>query len=224
VPGLDPYLTFIAIDRLLPGTEADTIALLDELVSTRLMRRGLVLDCAECGRPSFVAAERLGQQFECPQCAAMNDLVSRRWKEKRSEPRWFYDLYATFRELLEKHGDVVLLAAARMQRSSQTYADTPELEFFDLVTGKPVAEVDVIANVNRELVLIEAKSNGRFNSKSVRVEQTAKLLRVARALRADRIVLATTLDSWNQTDVSHMTSEGAKQEPFPIAVKVEAAL
>jgi hypothetical protein len=220
VIGLDPYLSFEAINRLLPGAESEAIDLVDRLIATRILRRGLILDCAECGRPSFVDVERLGQRFECPQCASMNDLVSRRWKEKRPEPRWFYDLYATFRELLEKHGDVVLLAASRLQRTHRGYADSPELEFFDLSTGKLVAEVDVVANVDREVVIVEAKANGRFKSKNVRIEQSAKLLRVARVLRADSIVLATTLDNWNQTDVSYLTSEGRKQEPFPVDVSV----
>jgi hypothetical protein len=223
VLGVDPYLSFQAIDALLPGTADDTMNMIDNLVSTRLLRRGLLLDCAECGRPSFVDADRLGQRFECPQCATSNALVSSRWKREATEPRWFYDLYTTFRELLADRGDVVLLAASNLQGNSGTYEDTPELEFYELDSGKAVAEVDVIASVDGDVVLVEAKAGGAFGSKQ-RGVQTDKLLRVAKVLRADRIQLATTQDHWNETDVAHLTKQAAAASPFAIQVDVATAL
>lgn len=223
VLGVDPYLSFAAIDSLLGGTRETTMNLIDSLVAARLLRRGLILDCAECGRPSFVDADRLGQNFECPQCANMNALVSDRWKRESAEPRWFYDLYTTFRELLGANGDVVLLAAARLQRSSRDYTDTPELEFYDLASGKAVAEVDVIASVDGEVVIVEAKSNGAFESRK-RGTQSQKLLSVAKIIRADRILLATTRDRWNATDVGHLTQSAGRLEPFSLKVDVAASL
>jgi Holliday junction resolvase-like predicted endonuclease len=222
VLGLDPYLSFAAMDALLPGPEEETTALIDTLSAARLLRRGLVLGCSECGRPSFLDADKLGQQYECPQCATVNSLVSERWR-KGKEPTWFYDLFATFRELLKSNGDVPLLAAARLQADGRDYADTPELEFFELETKAPVAEVDVIASTNREVVLVEAKSSNSF-SHGMRARQTEKLLRVASALRADRIVLATTQDDWKQTDVDYLAREANKATPFPLAVDVMSRL
>ena len=219
VLGLDPYLSFNAMETLLRGTPGETGEAVDRLISARLLRRGLALDCVECGRPSFIDADRVGQQFECPQCAALNDLVSERWKGKTNEPKWFYDLYTVFRELLAANGDVVLLAADALRNKSGTYVDAPELEFYDLSSGKAVAEVDVIASVDREVVLVEAKSNGTFTT-AKRGPQTQKLLRVAKALRADRIVLATTKSSWNAQDVNHLTKEAAKVKPFAVSVEV----
>lgn len=182
-----------------------------------------MLDCAECGRPSFVDADRLGQQFECAQCATMNALVSARWHEKTSEPTWFYDLYATFRKLLANRGDVVLLAASNLQGNSRTYADTPELEFYELDSGKPVAEIDVIVSVDGKVVIVEAKAGGAFDTKQ-RGTQTEKLLRAATALRANRIQLATIQAHWNQADVHHLTMRASETKPFAIDVDVAALL
>jgi hypothetical protein len=222
VLGLDPYLSFEAMNALIPGGPEETVAVIDSLAATRLLRRGLILGCHECGRPSFLDADKLGQQYECPQCATVNTLVSARWR-RGTEPTWFYDLFATFRELLARNGDVPLLAAARLQAEGRGYADTSELEFFELASKTRVAEIDVIASVNREVVLVEAKVNGEFKT-GTRGDQTRKLLRVAEALRADRLVLATTQDHWKPSDVDHMKREAARVTPFALKTDVMTGL
>lgn len=221
---LDPFLTYEAMQARLGGDADATTALIDHLTTSRLLRRGLILDCTECGRPSFVDADRVAHVYECLRCAAVNALVSARWKEKRAEPRWFYDLYAAFRELLGANGDTVLLGAAALRGSSRTYVDSPELEFYELRTGKTIAEIDVIASVNREVVLIEGKSNGKFNGKLNRDDHAEKMLRIARVLRANRIVFATTKKEWNSTDVDYFARKGAEVAPFAVNVEVLADL
>lgn len=211
VIGLDPYLSFEKMSSLL-GSDDATVELVDELSSARLLRRGLLLGCEECGRPSFVDADRVAQQYECPQCAGSNTLTSARWREGR-EPRWFYDLYTPFRDLLRDHGDIPLLAAARLRQESRSYTDAPELEFFELDSGTAIAEVDVIASVDDAVVLVEAKVSGQF-PQGTRGRQVEKLLRVAQTLRADKIVLATSLDAWNATDVAHLQDQVSRVKPF----------
>lgn len=211
VIGLDPYLSFEKMSALIGSNDA-TVELVDDLSSARLLRRGLVLGCAECGRPSFVDADRVAQLYECPQCAASNTLTSARWREGR-EPRWFYDLYTPFRDLLRDHGDIPLLAAAELRRDSRSYTDAPELEFFELDSGTAVAEVDVIASVNDAVVLVEAKVSGQF-PQGTRGRQTDKLLRIARTLRADKIILATSQTTWNATDVTHLQDQVSRVQPF----------
>lgn len=212
VVALDPYLTFAKMSALV-GSDEQVMTLVDTLAASRLLRRGLVLQCNDCRRPSFVDADRIGQEYECPQCAATNPLVSARWREG-VEPVWYYDLFTPFRELLREHGDIPLLAAAELRRESRVYADVPELEFFDLETDRAVAEIDLIANVDNEVVVVEAKSSGHF-AKGSRGTQTKKILRVAHALRADRIVLATSEPEWNTTDLAHVEREAANLAPFP---------
>jgi Holliday junction resolvase-like predicted endonuclease len=221
VIGLDPYLSFEAIEGCVG---AETRSLIDRLVQHRLLRRGLALDCGECGRLSFVDADRIGQQFECPQCSTSNALVSDRWKRSSDEPRWFYDLYTPLRELLGAHGDIPLLASAHLRSNARSFADTPELEFFDPDTGKPVAEIDVIACADGDVVVIEAKSNGTFGGRKARAEQSMKLFKVATVLRAQKLVLATSTSDWVTSDVDHLIVRASAQAPFAPRIEVLSAL
>lgn len=224
VIGVDPYLSFPAIQQRMPQASAtEALDLVDRLAAARLLRRGLILGCEDCGRPSFVYAERLGPTYECTQCSALNSLVSASWKRVAPEPTWFYDLHPNFRELLEANGDVVLLASAHIRSSGREYVDAPELEFVDRDSGLAIAEIDVVACVEDQVVIAEAKANGKFDAKQ-RGAKAAKLLRVASALRADRILLATTADSWNALDVTHMEHSASKLLPFPATVDVIASL
>lgn len=220
---LDPYLSIEGIDACFPGSRSDAVALIDRLTAARLLRRGLILDCVECGRPSFYDADRVAQRFECSQCGAANELTSERWR-KTAEPRWFYDLYSAFRELFRTHGDVPLLAAAHLRsQSPRGYTDAPELEFFEIKNGKAVVEIDVIACADGKLSVVEAKSNGTFGG-AARVAKTEKLLRIANVLRADQIVLATTEDRFNATDVRHAKTKGATVLPFAVNLEVLTSL
>ncbi|MFJ4253391.1 hypothetical protein [Microbacterium sp. NPDC090003] len=212
VADLDPYLSFEKMSALV-GSDDAVVELIDTLAVARLLRRGLVLQCNDCRRTSFVDADRLGQDYECPKCAATNSLVSARWREG-IEPAWYYDLYTPFRDLLKAHGDIPVLAGAELRRQSRVYGDVPELEFFDLETTRAVAEIDLIAHVDGEVVLVEAKSSGQFAKRS-RGRQTEKILRIAHALRADRVVLATSETQWNAADLAHLEQEAAKLTPFP---------
>lgn len=220
IVSLDPYLTFAKMSELMRSDDATTTGIIDILTTARLLRRGLILQCKDCRRTSFVDADRVGQQYECPQCAAVNTLVSARWKEG-SEPTWYYDLFAPFRDLLRDHGDVPILAATELRRRARVYADVPELEFFELddAAERAVAEIDLIANVDGQVLVVEAKSSGRFANKT-RGSQTKKILRIAQALHADRVVLATSQAEWNQTDLLHIQQEAAKLRPFAVTGSV----
>lgn len=102
-------------------------------------------------------------------------------------------LHASFRELLTTHGDVGLFAARRLQQGSWAYADTTEIEFFKAGTRTLVAEIDLIAHVNGEVVLVEAKSNGSLGTNQREASSAAKKkIDIAIALRANKVILATT--------------------------------
>ncbi|WAH96291.1 hypothetical protein [Arthrobacter sp. MMS18-M83] len=191
-----PYPRFDAFRRVLPGISVRGIqAWIDRLAASNLLRRGFILDCSDCSRPSFVSLEKIGQRFECVRCGAANDLSVARWKHCSDELEWHYDLHATFRELLGSHGDVGLIAAERLRRQAWEYADTTELEFLEQRTGKRVAEIDLIANIDGDVVVVEAKSNGRLgNSKREKASTAAKKIQVAEALRADRVLIVTSAD------------------------------
>ena len=191
------YLTFQAFFRILPGIRRDNLrAWIDRLTQADLLRRGFILDCIDCSRPSFVSLDKTGQLFECVRCGAVNELRAERWKKVSDNPEFYFDLHASFRELMATNGDVSLIAAQRLRQPVWEYADTAELEFSDAGTGKRIAEIDLIANVDGEVVLVEAKSSGRLGSTANAARSAAKKkVTIAKALRADRIIVATTADA-----------------------------
>jgi len=200
VLGSDPYPTRMALEQLAGGDRSAVGVLIDRLSAARLLRRGLVLDCAECQRPSFVSIDELSQAFQCQRCASTNELTSQRWRDGTHDPHWYYDLHPSFRELVGTGGDTVLLAGAYLKEQARSYRDVAEMEFIE--DGSPVAEVDLIALTDQQLVLVEAKASGSFGSAAERRRETTKKLRIAEVLRADLIVLATPQARWTKADVT----------------------
>lgn len=208
--GVEPFLTRTALERV-SGSDARQVGrFIDTLTSARLLRRGLIVDCAECQRPSFVSVDELGQSYHCKRCAGLNELTSRRWRSDSEDPRWFYDLHPSFRELVGSGGDVVVLAAAYLQRGAQSYFDVAEMEFLE--TERRIAEIDLIALVDGRLFIGEVKSTGRLAKGAQRTREIAKKLRIAEALRVDAVILATADDSWSAADLAELT-ERARHLP-----------
>ena len=188
------YLTFAGMVKL-AGEGVSVGALrdgVDALAARGVVRRGLVLGCGLCGRPSFIAIGNLAQVNQCSRCGAANDLAQKQWRYPVEEPSWFYDLHPVARELLADHGEVPLLLSRHLRSTSRRYDDVPELELRD-ASGNPVAEADLIAVCDDDVIVAEAKSNDALggNAKEIR-RAAAKRVRLADVLRADQIILATT--------------------------------
>jgi hypothetical protein len=196
------YLHFSGIRALVGGSLDDDQlrALIDPLSGRRILIRGLALDCATCGRLAFLRIDDLAQTNTCPHCHAASELGQARWRQPRHEPTWYYHLHPLARDLLNQHGEVPLLLADHLRRSSRRYADVAELELFS--SASPIAECDLLASVDGRVVTAEAKSVTRFGrSEADRNAAIKKRIRIARVLRADEIVLATTESQWNGDDV-----------------------
>jgi hypothetical protein len=212
--GKNRFCTFRALKRLLPDTSwPQQRALVDELLEARLMRQGLVLGCEECAGVSFISIDELQQKFECKLCGAMNEIRLARWKSLSREPEWYYDLHRAFRSLLSANGDVVLLAADRLRSTAQNYADTAEVEFRSPSRPDLNFEIDVVAHVDGEVVVVEAKNNGSLGSGAGRTELIQKRFRAARLLHADRVQFATTANAWAAKDIKAV--ESIAQHEFP---------
>ena len=202
------YLTFDGISHYLPTVDAEDIREdVDTLLIRRLMRRGLILGCAECQRPAFHTLDTMGQHFTCPRCGHENDLTQPRWRDPVSEPTWYYDLHAAARELLDQNGDVPLLTARHLRRGARSYVDVAEIELVQLAGSKKIAECDLLAHVDNELVVAEAKNNGSLGTNKQMVDAAAaKRVLLARHARADQIVLATTASAWDARSITAMVS------------------
>ena len=202
------YLTFAGMlkfagDGTSPATLRDDV---DALAARGVVRRGLVLGCRTCGRPSFMAVENLAQVNQCPRCGTDNELARQQWRDPVEEPSWYYDLHPVARELLCDHGDVPLLLSRHLRSLSRRYDDAPELELRD-AAGSPVAEADLIAVSDDSLIIAEAKSNDTLGGKPREIRRAAaKRVKLADVLQADQIILATTQQKWNASSTAEMSS------------------
>lgn len=215
----DAFLTYNQMLAIAPGLSSDEMTgVVDRLTETRILRRGFVLGCEECGRPSFMPVDGLSQAYECSQCGGGNQLISARWKSDGNEPKWFYDLHPAFRELLRTRSDLVLLASAALTRNARRHVDIAEVEFTDEGSGERVAEIDLVAHVDGTLVISEVKAGAKFGTQAERNGRIGKLVRIAEVLKADRIVLATEQAEWTLADVDALTKRARRE--FGSAVKV----
>jgi hypothetical protein len=202
------YLTFAGMVKL----ASDSISLdalrdsVDALAARGAVRRGLVLGCDTCGRPSFIAIGNLAQVNQCPRCGTANELGRRQWRLPAEEPSWYYDLHPVARELLAEHGEVPLLLSRHLRWASRRYDDAPELELRD-GSGNSAAEADLIALSDDALIVAEAKSNDALGKSAREIKRAAaKRVKLAAVLRADQIILATTQPAWCTSSITEIRS------------------
>jgi len=196
---------------------------IDSLAARGVVRRGLVLGCDTCGRPSFIAIGNLAQANQCPRCGSPNELTQRQWRRPAEEPSWYYDLHPVARDLLADHGEVPLLLSRYLRAASRRYDDTPELELRD-ASGKPVAEADLIAVSDDDLIVAEAKSNDALGGGTREIRRAAaKRVRLAEVLGASQVVLATTEEQWNASSITAIR-DAVTGHPWPAGLSPKVRL
>lgn len=210
------YLTFAGMVKF-AGEGIGSGALrdgIDSLAARGVVRRELILGCDTCGRPSFIAIGNLAQANQCPRCGSANELAQRRWRRPAEEPSWYYDLHPIARDLLASHGEVPLLLSRYLRAASRRYHDAAELELRD-ASGKPVAEADLIAISDDDLIVAEAKSNDALGGGTRAIRRAAaKRVRLAEVLGASQIVLATTEGQWSSSSITAVR-DAATGHPWP---------
>jgi hypothetical protein len=161
----------------------------------------VVLRCPECFERSFVPVDSLQHRNECPRCGRPNELVAPTWGDAE-EPVWYYSLHGAVRKLMNQNGDIPILGAAYLHRTARHYIDESELEWRRVGASRPEHEIDLIAVVDDEVVVAEAKRNPRRTDRKNALD---KLVDVAAQLRADKIALFSGPDApWNQAQVAHL--------------------
>ncbi|WP_157598486.1 hypothetical protein [Phycicoccus sp. Root101] len=209
-------LSFAASRRALGNLSDEEVRRrLDELLDGKLIRRGLVLSCHDCGTKSFYQVDVLQQLNRCPRCAGENSLTSERWRRPVSEPVWFYDLHGALRELLAQDGDVPILAAAHLRKQLRDFRDVAELDI-STASGDRL-EIDLVAQSDREFVVGEAKKRASLGTGSSRSKAIQKLTTVAELFAATQVVMATTDPApWAPNDVRLLRSRlDVWQLPLP---------
>lgn len=180
---------------------------IDGLLSTGVLRRGLLTQCPICGHTSFVHVDDLANTIRCQRCLNDNKLNQQLWRDPFEEPTWFYDLHPPARALLQGNGEVPLHLSQHLRGTAKrSFADAPEFELLN-ADGNPEFETDLLALVDRRLVVAEAKSvNSLGDTRPKRNAAARKRALAARVFAADEVILATSADSWDEASIAAMSS------------------
>ena len=101
-----------------------------------------------------------------------------------------------------------MLLAAHLRRQYRRYADVAEVELIKPELKKPLAEADLVAACDDELITAEVKRTDSLGSGGSGIKSAArKRVLLAAAMEADQIVLGTTQDSWKATSVEAVRNE-----------------
>jgi len=189
VANREGFITFAGIcDEAGMPADAQARDTIDELLRKGFLHRGLLLRCEVCDYLAFIPVETVGPLNRCQRCLSETPLAQASWRYPLTEPKWFYDLHRTARLLLKANGHVPLLLSNHLQNESVgEFIDTPEFEILD-ADGNPVAETDLLALVDRRVVIAEAKTTSTLGSGAKLQNSIQKRLLLAEALAADEIV------------------------------------
>jgi hypothetical protein len=189
----DGYVALEDATTILKVDEFQARDMLDRLLAHNILRRGLLLNCVRCRSEDFYRIEQVGSIFECHACGHDSELSRGRWYEKDAEPHWYYSIDQVVRDLLTQHGDVPLLAAAKLSEGTRSMLWSPETIVQD---DNESVELDLCLVIDGRVVVGEAKSNGTLKAKNGPEETARRLVYAAHILSADQIVLATSRNSW----------------------------
>ncbi|MCC9711811.1 hypothetical protein E4N62_45340 [Streptomyces sp. MNU76] len=176
--------------------------LVDRLLTTNVLRRGLILNCARCRFEAFYRIEQVGAAFDCEACGHTSPLVRGRWYSNDPEPHWYYSLDQVVRDLLLQNGDVPLLATRLLQQNTMSVLWSPELKITD---AEGAIELDLCLIIDGRIVIGEAKSNNTLKARKGTREAAARLVHAAQLLSANEIVLATSARAWAKDTISTVT-------------------
>jgi len=163
-----------------------------ELVSKRVLRRGLRHHCPRCRFASWFDQEEVGRDLRCARCRRGIRLNDSGWEDD-DEPRWRYRLDELLWQFVTHHNDLALRAVdahllpAEPERRQTTWGLGVEMDVFR-PNGNRLGETDLTVVVDGALWVGEAKSNASFGADAE--SSLKRLRRVAEHLRADGVVLA----------------------------------
>ena len=81
-------MDFAAIQAIV-GKGAE--ALIDELITKKVLYRGFVFGCAYCKDVAWFSVAEITQEFQCRRCSRKQTFMRSHWRMPE-EPRWFYKL------------------------------------------------------------------------------------------------------------------------------------
>ncbi|MGH2490964.1 MAG: hypothetical protein ACRDF9_05590, partial [Candidatus Limnocylindria bacterium] len=133
--------------------------------------------------------------FTCTRCRASRPLSHQTWKQPADEPIWRYELDEVVYQAVIENARVPVLALHALRVGSRLgFTFSPELNVYERGASEPFIELDIWAIVEGRICVGEAKTVDRLAEQGER-DVIARLVRVAEAVTADELVVATTQDA-----------------------------
>jgi hypothetical protein len=208
------YFTLDSVQALVDGL--GLVITTPELVSKRVLRRGLRHHCPRCRFASWFDQEEVGRDLRCARCRRGISLNDPGWEDD-DEPRWRYRLDELLWQFITHHNDLALravdsyLLAAKPERRQTAWGLGVEMDLFR-PNGNRLGETDLTVVVDGTLWVGEAKSNASFGAECE--SSLKRLRRVAEHLRADGVVLAAEHRAFpaGQVEIARRVFDGARAQ------------
>jgi hypothetical protein len=169
--------------------------LLDEYLQRGILARGFCLKCPLCNFAGWYLADEVGHTFVCVRCRADSWVTQAAWLKPRGEPLWFYQLDEIAYQALDHNVRAPMLALDQIRGESRGFLFAPEMDVFD--DAGRVAEVDLWIIAEAAIIIGEAKTTNRLAEvEQEEAQMIRRLARVAQAVTAHELVLATTDARW----------------------------
>jgi hypothetical protein len=184
------YLSFWDARRVTGLARKEMRDVLDTYIRGGILVRGVCLKCPRCNLAAWYSSQEVGREFRCPRCRQSSVVTQETWR-KPSEPSWHYQLDEVAFQAFDHDARAPILALDRLRREARSFIFSSEMDVFD--RSRLVAEIDMLALVNGNIMLGEAKATDRLGKTDAEERAVVrKLVRVAEAITAHELVIATT--------------------------------
>lgn len=168
--------------------------LVDRWSRSGILVRGLVLRCPRCRNTDFHLLEEVGQRFVCARCGSGARIEEGDWTG-RDETEFWYSMDELIVLALSLNCHVPLLVLSDLAREDKSFAFAFES---DVELDGSGSEVDLLAIRDGRIVVGEVTTADDLGTtEGVTRRRLERLKRIAEALTADSLVLATTAPAWS---------------------------
>lgn len=195
------FLTLEDMARVANCPLPELAGAVDALVALKILRRGFRLKCGRCDYTGWYELDVVNQGFVCMRCGDDQLISSAALREPELHPHLYYDLDEVVYQAIEHDGAVTLMALGQLIDDGGDFSYAVEMQVSRVAETDPFCEIDIWAVSRGEILIGEAKRGDRLTNGNRTDEQKSadSLARVAEAVSADAIVLATAADSWKSS-------------------------
>jgi hypothetical protein len=192
------YLDFDCIKVSSRSSSSETIEIIDDLISLKVLSRGFILKCEYCAYAGWYHVRELSERFECSRCRHEQLYLHEHWREPE-EPRWYYDLSEVVYQSHLNSGFVPFLSLfALKKKTKECFLYVPESTLTGGVLGSGQKEIDFTASIDGDLYIGEATRSDRLGQTAAEESgRLASLKQIAEEIQARCVVLSTFDSAWS---------------------------